>query len=66
MTKRQIKRVKAGESNTRSSILFLDIVNESKIITLQSGNLMKSHRNFKIQYEQVKMMEAKRIKPANY
>ena len=54
MTKRQIRRVKAGESTTRSSILFLDIVNESKIITLQSGNLMKSHRNFKVQYEQVK------------
>lgn len=54
MTKRQIKRVKAGESSTRSSILFLNIVNESKIITLQSGNLMKSHRNFKVQYAKSK------------
>ncbi|MDR2816649.1 MAG: inorganic phosphate transporter [Proteiniphilum sp.] len=50
LTKRQIKRVKAGESTTRNSILFLNLVNESKIITLQSGNLMKSHRNFKEQY----------------
>ncbi|RNC66509.1 inorganic phosphate transporter [Proteiniphilum sp. X52] len=50
LTKRQIKRVKAGESTTRSSILFLNLVNESKIITLQSSNLMKSHRNFKVQY----------------
>ncbi len=50
LTKRQIKRVKAGESTTRSSILFLNLVNESKIITLQSSNLMKSHRNFKAQY----------------
>lgn len=49
LTKRQIKRVKAGESTTRSSILFLNLVNESKIITLQSSNLMKSHRNFKEQ-----------------
>lgn len=49
LTKRQIKRVKAGESTTRSSILFLNLVNESKIITLQSNNLMKSHRNFKAQ-----------------
>jgi len=49
MTKRQIKRVKNEESSTRGSILFLGIVNESKIITLQSGNLMKSHRNFKEQ-----------------
>lgn len=49
MTKRQIKRVKDGVSSTRSSILFLNLVNESKIVTLQSGNLMKTHRNFKIQ-----------------
>ena len=49
MTKRQIKRVKEGKSSTRSSILFLNLVNESKIVTLQSGNLMKTHRNFKIQ-----------------
>jgi len=54
MTKRQIKRVKEGESSTRSSILFLNIVNESKIITLQSSNLMKSHRNFKEQYNKSK------------
>ena len=50
MTKRQIKRVKENQSSTRSSILFLNLVNESKIITLQSSNLMKSHRNFKEQY----------------
>lgn len=50
MTKRQIKRVKENQSSTRSSILFLNLVNESKIITLQSNNLMKSHRNFKEQY----------------
>jgi phosphate/sulfate permease len=50
LTKRQIRRAKAGESTTRNSILFLNLVNESKIITLQSGNLMKSHRNFREQY----------------
>jgi len=50
MTKRQIKRVKENTSSTRSSILFLNLVNESKIIALQSGNLMKSHREFKEQY----------------
>ena len=49
MTKRQIKRVKEGVSSTRNSILFLNLVNESKIVTLQSGNLIKSHRNFKEQ-----------------
>ncbi|MDD2326825.1 MAG: inorganic phosphate transporter [bacterium] len=50
LNKRQIKRVKAGASTTRSSILFLNLVNEAKIITLQSGNLLKSHRNFKENY----------------
>lgn len=50
LNKRQIKRVKANESTTRSSVLFLNLVNESKIITLQSSNLMKSHRNFKENY----------------
>ncbi len=50
LNKRQIKRVKAGSSSTRSSILFLNLVNESKIITLQSGNLLKAHRNFKENY----------------
>lgn len=50
MTKRQIKRVKEGESSTRSSILFLNLVNESKITTLQSSNLMKSYRHFDEEY----------------
>ena len=49
LTKRQIKRVKEGVSSTRNSILFLNLVNESKILTLQSGNLIKSHRNFREQ-----------------
>lgn len=49
MTKRQIKRVKGGLSSTRNSILFLNLVNESKIVALQSGNLMKSHKSFKEQ-----------------
>jgi Na+/phosphate symporter len=50
LNKRQIKRVKAGASTTRSSILFLNLVNEAKIVTLQSGNLLKAHRNFKENY----------------
>ncbi len=45
LTKKQIKRVKANESGTRSSILFLNILNETKTIVLQSINLMKSQKN---------------------
>ncbi|NLO72074.1 MAG: inorganic phosphate transporter [Porphyromonadaceae bacterium] len=55
MTKRQIKRAKESESNTRSSILFLNLVNESKIITLQSSNLMKSYRHFDEEYSKTSL-----------
>ncbi len=51
LTKKQIKRVKEGENSTRNSILFLNILNESKNIALQSVNLMKSQRNM---YQTVK------------
>lgn len=53
MYKRQIRRVKSGETTTRGSILFLNLVNETKIVTLQSSNLMKAQRNFTQQYEKV-------------
>ena len=45
MTKKQIRRVKMRENSTRNSILFMNILNETKNIALQSVNLMKSQRN---------------------
>lgn len=45
MTKKQIKRVKANTSGTRTSILFLHILNETKLMALQSSNLIKSQQN---------------------
>ncbi len=53
LTKKQIKRVKENESTTRGSILFLNLINESKILALQSSNLMKSYRSFSTQYSRV-------------
>ncbi len=44
--KAQIKRVKAGMVGTKNSILFLNIVNESKNLILQAVNLFKSQRDF--------------------
>ena len=44
--KSQIKRVKNNESSIRNSILFLDIVNETKAMLLQSRNLMRAQRQF--------------------
>lgn len=40
----QIKRAKSKDSGTRNSILFLSLLNETKIIALQSSNLMKSQK----------------------
>lgn len=51
LIKRQIKRLKNKESKTRSSILFLDLVNEIKIIMIQSNNLMKSQKSFNEQFK---------------
>ena len=45
-TKSQIKRVKHKESSTRNSILYLDIIGETKVMVLQSRNLMKAQRLF--------------------
>jgi len=44
--KSQIRRVKDKESSTRNSILFLDIVNETKTMLLQSRNMMRAQRLF--------------------
>jgi Na+/phosphate symporter len=44
--KSQIKRVKDNESSVRNSILYLDIVNETKAMLLQVRNLMRAQRLF--------------------
>jgi Na+/phosphate symporter len=44
--KSQIKRVKGNESSIRNSILYLEIVNETKAMLLQSRNLMRAQRLF--------------------
>ncbi|MGQ8337617.1 inorganic phosphate transporter [Sunxiuqinia sp. A32] len=44
--KSQIKRIKNKEVNTKNSILFLNIVTETKNLILHSMNLMKSQRDF--------------------
>ena len=44
--KAQIKRVKANESGTRNSMLYLNIVSETKSMLLQSRNLMRAQRQF--------------------
>jgi len=48
--KKQIKRIKANETGTRNSVLYLGILNEIKNFLLQSINLVKSQRDF-VEYQ---------------
>ncbi|MFI3320983.1 MAG: inorganic phosphate transporter [Rikenellaceae bacterium] len=47
--KRQISRIKSGEASTRSSMLYFDLISETKIIILQSKNVLKAQKNFMAQ-----------------
>lgn len=44
--KTQIKRLKNGVVGTKNSMLYLNILSESKQLVLQAVNLYKSHRDF--------------------
>jgi phosphate/sulfate permease len=44
--KSQIKRIKKHESGTKNSLLYLDILNETKNILFYTINLLKSQRDF--------------------
>lgn len=46
LRKNQLKRLKSGDSKTRVSILYLEILAETKNILLYSINMIKSHRDF--------------------
>ena len=42
LVKKQIKRTKEHETGTRNSILYLNILNETKVIAMKSVNLMRA------------------------
>lgn len=44
--KRQIARIKTGDTSTRTSMLYLDIISETKTMILQSRNLLKAQKHF--------------------
>ncbi len=44
--KNQIYRVRDNASSSRSSMLYLDIINETKTMVLQSRNLLKAQKHF--------------------
>jgi Na+/phosphate symporter len=45
LVKKQIKRTKDKETSTRNSILYLNILNETKVIAMKSANLMRAQMN---------------------
>jgi Na+/phosphate symporter len=48
--KSQVKRIKTGDVGTRNSMLYFNILAESKNIVLYMVNLAKSHRDFITEY----------------
>lgn len=44
--KKQIKRIKQGETGTRNSILYLGLLNEIKNLLLHTINILKAQRDF--------------------
>ena len=62
--KSQIKRVKNNESSIRNSILYLDIVNETKAMMLQARNLMRAQRLF-VGFEEEKKKEKEKKSKKN-
>jgi len=44
--KSQLSRIKKGESSRKASIVYLNIVAETKNLVLQMGNIVKAYRDF--------------------
>lgn len=44
--KKQVKRIKANEVGTRNSLLYFNLLSESKNLVLQSVNVLKAQRDF--------------------
>ena len=47
----QIKRIQKGEGRTRVSVLFMDVLAETKNMLLYSINLLKAHRDFMVSFK---------------
>ena len=44
--KKQVKRIKKGASGTKATLLYLDLLTETKNLVLQAGNILKAYRDF--------------------
>ncbi len=57
LMKKQIKRTKEKESGSRNTILYLSILNETKVIAMKSVNLMRAQMNLYNSDDYVKIMD---------
>lgn len=48
MNKKQVKRIKKGESGTKTSLLYFNVLAETKNLMLYTLNILKAQRDFVI------------------
>ncbi len=60
-TKDELARITSGESDSKSGMLYLNILSETKTMVLQSRNLLKSQRLFMAQEEKTKSRRLRRL-----
>jgi len=47
LKKEQLKRIKKGKDSTKSSVLFINILQETQLLSISIVNVLKSFRDFK-------------------
>jgi hypothetical protein len=57
LVRKQIKRTKEKESGSRNTILYLIILNETKVIAMKSVNLMRAQMNMYNSDDYIKIMK---------
>ncbi len=60
--KKQIKLIKAELLGTRNTLMYLNLLAESKNLILYTINMVKAHRDFVLDDEKVKILNPVTIK----
>jgi Na+/phosphate symporter len=48
LKKEQLKRIKKGKDSTKASVLFINVLQETKLMSIGVVNVLKSYRDFMI------------------
>jgi len=57
MKKRQIKLIRSDSVGTRNTLMYLNLLSESKNLVLYTLNMLKSHRDFSLSDELIKKIK---------